>query len=415
MNQGIDEESRMYVARCDAAPVPATATADDPMLADILAGDRHTPVARGLLPSRHVLPVGWIAGGTVAAVGVASVVVFSLASPAATPPAFADWTPQPNPNLTAAQRQQAVNDCESTMGLVEPASTTQAAPSYASAASSAAGGGATPSSSVSGPIGEPSTVIVDQRGSYHLTLLVWSDTQYGYCSDLTGNGGTISVLMDSDQAEIFGQDFAVFINDGGVVFGDGASRVFVVTIGRAGADVAKVQTVSAQGVLADASLTDGYWLVYGPIDTPAPTQSWPTGGTMSELTGDTTVIVTHIDGTTATEQVPYTMSWGIGVAQTPGPFWPWGMLDWSKATPFQNFSANPDVIWPSDGMTVDCEGGPGGSTASCFDVNPGTNGAVGNWVVPSPAASAGPALFCTADSSGTVTCVAPPDAGSAPH
>jgi len=238
----------------DPALVRTAASADDPQLADILASDRSTPVTG--LPPRHRRTTGWAVTG-VAAVAVAIAVFgFSQAGTVA-PQAFAAWTPQPS-EVTAQQKQQLYDDC---------ASLIQDRVVINSLGQSISSRGAT-------------SVIVDQRGSYH-AMLVGSSTMWGLCSNLTGTGelyGEITtnytdpdwVVPPDDITFIAGRSGAVFGPDGPNIpmpstDGDD-SPFFELSAGRAGENVAAIQAVTNMGQTIDASLVDGFWLVYGPID-----------------------------------------------------------------------------------------------------------------------------------------------------
>jgi len=266
-----DEEP---LALLDPEPVPTVAATDDPMLADILAGDRHTPVAKNVLPAKHALPVGWIAGSTVAVVGVVGIVAFSLAAPAATPPAFADWTPEPNPNVTTAQKQQIYDGCASL--IQDRVIVNEMGQSISSR-------GAT-------------SVIVDKRGSYE-AMLVGSNAMWGFCSNLTIDGhlaGTIEQNYADPHWVVPTGDIAILGDQTTLVFGNGDIPAFEIAFGRTGSDVTKVQVVTKQGVVVDSSLSHGFWLVYGPIgsDTTVVTGS----------SGFSSYIVTRADGTVVTMQ-----------------------------------------------------------------------------------------------------------------
>lgn len=276
-----DEEP---LALLDPEPEPVVVTSDDPMLADILAGDRRAPVAKNVLPGRHVISVGWVAGCTVAAVGVAGVMVFSLASPAATPPAFADWTPEPNPNVTAAQKQQVYDSCASI--IQDRVVVNEFGQSVSSRGATA--------------------VIVDERGSYH-AMLVGSNTMWGFCSNLTGDGsltGTIEQNYTDPNWTVPADDIALISSASGQVFGDAGAPFFESAIGRAGANVVKVQVVTNSGLTVDASLSDGFWMVYGPVDWNAMMFSQSNPGE-----GFARYIITLKDGTTTT--LPVTADGGL--------------------------------------------------------------------------------------------------------
>ena len=259
----------------------ASPVADDPVLADILASDRTTPAAPGLPPQKHRAPVAWLAGGGVVAIGVIGVVVFSLASPTVTPPAFADWTPQPDANITAQQQQQAAFTCDSLAGGGDQ----PAVEYWSNVAVSAA------------PTYGPPTIILDVRGSYHATLVAWSSYVWTFCSNLESLDGSdhgIEVLgsFTPDNWTPPAGDITVLGGQANPVFGNDKSRpIFEYMYGVAGVDITKLQVVTNQGVTVDASLKGGYWLVYGPID-PA------------VVNGFAQFLVTRVDGTVTTIQVP---------------------------------------------------------------------------------------------------------------
>ena len=240
------------LANLDPGVVRTTASADDPQLADILASDRSTPVPG--LPRRRRRTSWVVAGAATLAVAMA---IFGFSQVGAVAPqAFADWTPQPG-EATPQQKQQLYDDC---------ASLIQDRVVINSLGQSISSRGAT-------------SVIVDQRGSYH-AMLVGSPTMWGLCSNLTGTG----VLSGEIQANYTDPDWVVPPDDitfiagrGNPVFGpdgpnlpmpstDGNSPYFELIAGRAGANVVAIQAVTNLGQTIDASLSDGFWLVYGPID-----------------------------------------------------------------------------------------------------------------------------------------------------
>lgn len=237
----------------DPAAVRTSASADDPRLADILSSDRSTPVTGFPTHRRHT--TRWAVAGTAAVAVALAIVGFSHVG-AVTPQAFADWTPQPS-TVTPQQKQQLYDDCAS---LIQDRVVVN------SLGQSVSSRGAT-------------SVIVDQRGSYH-AMLVGSSSMWGLCSNLTGSGGLTGeittnytdpdwVVPPDDITVIAGRSGAVFGADGPndpIPSASGGSPFFELSAGRAGGNVAAVQAVTNMGQTIDASLVDGFWLVYGPID-----------------------------------------------------------------------------------------------------------------------------------------------------
>jgi len=246
--------------------------------------------------------------------------------------------------------------------------------------------------------------------------LAWSDTQWVVCSDLSFDGSMFG-FSDTQAGDLAGQDVTVLDNLFGLVSSDGVQQTFVTMIGRAASDVVKVQAVTASGAVIGASLKDGFWLLYGPADGSAPGQA---ARPISQQKSYRTLIITRANGTKTRYQVP---SGNI--------FDGCSMPDPSQCLPHDsdspgtvvnvevsaesgwvvNLQVTPGARSPSGNMTVSCEGGSSGTTATCVDVVTGQ--AVGSWVVPSPGASVGPTLYCTPQN-GSVSCV-PQDGEQTPH
>jgi len=242
------------LANLDPAVVRTAASADDPQLAGILASDRSTPVT-GLPPHRR-RTTGWVVAGAATVVVAMAIFGFSQVG-AVAPRAFADWTPQPG-EVTAQQKQQLYDDCAS---LIQDRVVVN------SLGQSISSRGAT-------------SVIVDQRGSYH-AMLVGSSTMWGLCSNLTGTGelyGEITTNYTDPDWVVPPDDITFIAGRSGSVFGPDGPNVpmpstdgddapfFELGAGRAGDNVVAIQAVTNMGQIIDASLVDGFWLVYGPID-----------------------------------------------------------------------------------------------------------------------------------------------------
>ena len=270
------------LAALDPAPIHTAASPDDPRLAEILASDRATPVPQTSIPVRGRRAAGWLAGGLVSGAGIITLVVLNLAGPAVVPPAFAAWAPQPE-DVTPQQKQQLYDDCA---GLIQDRVVIN------ELGQSISSRGAT-------------AIIVDQRGSYH-AMLVGSPAMWGLCSNLTGGGeldGQITinytdpawVVPPGDIAWLGGFSGQVFGPDGPVPSGatppGGSSSFFEFSFGRAGAGVVAVQAVTNRGQVIDASLANGFWLLYGPID-------WGLAVASGQGSGFSYFIVTLQDGTT---------------------------------------------------------------------------------------------------------------------
>jgi len=287
---------------------PAVA-ADDALLTGILASDRHGPVVPGLLPNRRHHPARWLVAG-VAVVGVVVAVVVSVTSPPVVQPAFADWTTQPAADLTAAQKQQVYDGCSS---LIQDRIVVN---QFGQTVSSR---GAT-------------AIIVDERGSYHV-LLVGSDSMWGLCSNLTTDGslyGQINQNYADPGWTVSADDIAFVWGMAGPVFGKNDPAMFEVTLGRAGSNVVGVQVVTNRGLTMDASLADGFWVVYGPVDWDAMVAD--------RTDGFSQYIVTLTDGTVTTIDTGISGDYGIG-----------GLMCFGQTTPPAGLMCQPE---PSDQQTA---------------------------------------------------------------
>jgi len=281
------------LAALDPAPIEVMASADDPRLARILATD-PAEADLGALPDGHRPRRAWLVGGGVALAAIAAAVAVALFVPSAVPPAFAGWTPAPDPSVPAAEQRALQDLCSYVDGR----------PVDFQTASFEVDGQQIP--------GEfrTSTSIVDRRGSYRMMLVgsVWVPDVSGVtfaasavslCGNLTPAGPAhawVNMGLSYEPAtwSVPAGSIAVMTGDMGPVFGDPAlspadAPYFQIAVGVAGADVRRVQAVTNLGQIIDASLQGGYWLVYGPVDEAA---------AIAAGTGLLSYIVTLGDGTT---------------------------------------------------------------------------------------------------------------------
>jgi len=235
----------------DPAPAPTVPTANDAALLSVVATDQTASVPVDVLPAKHQAPIAWLISGGVATVCLVGVLVVALTSPAAVPSAFADWTPQPNANLTTQQVGLLVNACTA----VFPAANVVDGE-----------GNVVVSSSVK-------PVVVDERGS-HFLIIAAAPGWLSVCAGQTTPepAPTFSTAADVPSwappaGEIVPMGATLFGVPGAPAAKAGQPQAFEIDYGLVGADVAKVQVVTDLGVTADASLGGGYWAVFAPVGT----------------------------------------------------------------------------------------------------------------------------------------------------